>query len=428
LRVLSRAFEHSPSCVLVFGHDGSLLYANEPFCRATSNSGASLSGLTLAELGHPKTRANPLWGAIERPAPWHGSLLFTLAGTSFSGMFALTPIISASGVCEYLLCTSDRLEGAVPETSRSYTDRPTTLVLVADLDGAILFIDRTVPGLTREETIGASIYDYMPAEQHDRVRGYIAEAVKTKKAFSYDVPSVGPYGTVLEYRTHVGPIIRKGEVVAFSFSSWEISEQPPEVEDRYRVLADAGVEGLIIHQQDKIIDANPAVCDMFGYDCEELVGRSVAELFGPPFRALLRRASFYESGVLHEAVGIRSDGTSFDIEVCGKNLPHSSGLATVIAVRELQRRRSKGRAARAAQQRNGKPPRKLETVDLSIRELEVLELLAQGMTNRSVAERLHVSARTVDHHVSHILRKLAVPNRTAAAMAARRSGLLRPDK
>ena len=58
--------------------------------------------------------------------------------------------------------------------------------------------------------------------------------------------------------------------------------------------------------------------------------------------------------------------------------------------------------------------------DLTAREREVLELLAAGMSNAQIAQRLVISEKTAGHHVSHILAKLGVRNRTeAAAFAAR---------
>lgn len=62
--------------------------------------------------------------------------------------------------------------------------------------------------------------------------------------------------------------------------------------------------------------------------------------------------------------------------------------------------------------------------DLTPREREVLRLVARGLTNRAIAERLHVAVRTVDRHVTSILRKLDVPTRTAATAVAYNHDLL----
>jgi DNA-binding CsgD family transcriptional regulator len=59
---------------------------------------------------------------------------------------------------------------------------------------------------------------------------------------------------------------------------------------------------------------------------------------------------------------------------------------------------------------------------LSPRELEVLRLLADGRSNRAIAEALSISERTVENHVLHILTKLDVGSRTAAATYAVRQG------
>ena len=61
---------------------------------------------------------------------------------------------------------------------------------------------------------------------------------------------------------------------------------------------------------------------------------------------------------------------------------------------------------------------------LTAREKEILNLVAQGLSNREIAEQLFVSRYTVESHIKHIYRKLSVTKRTKAVSAARSLGIL----
>ncbi len=61
--------------------------------------------------------------------------------------------------------------------------------------------------------------------------------------------------------------------------------------------------------------------------------------------------------------------------------------------------------------------------ELTDREREILELIAEGKTNMQIAERLVLSLKTVRNHVSNIFNKLQVPDRAAAIAKAREAGL-----
>ncbi len=64
------------------------------------------------------------------------------------------------------------------------------------------------------------------------------------------------------------------------------------------------------------------------------------------------------------------------------------------------------------------------TESLTAREIEVLELLAQGLSNKGIASRLHISDQTVKFHLATIYGKLGTHNRTEAVRQAVRRGLV----
>jgi DNA-binding NarL/FixJ family response regulator len=84
-----------------------------------------------------------------------------------------------------------------------------------------------------------------------------------------------------------------------------------------------------------------------------------------------------------------------------------SPLAPNVATRLMQRMRDPDKEA------------------LSAREIEVLELVASGTSNKEIAKRLWVSETTVKSHMLHILDKLGVSDRTAAVTEALKRGIIR---
>jgi NarL family two-component system response regulator LiaR len=85
--------------------------------------------------------------------------------------------------------------------------------------------------------------------------------------------------------------------------------------------------------------------------------------------------------------------------------------------------------ARLLVQEISQPPTLPPTKDpLTPREMETLRLVAQGLTNQEIAERLVISQRTVRNYVSNIMGKLHLANRVQAALYAIREGIADQDK
>ena len=119
-----------------------------------------------------------------------------------------------------------------------------------------------------------------------------------------------------------------------------------------------------------------------------------------------------EAVAAYESCGAPFEAAEARVELAG----------TLAALGRDDRSRSEVAAAEAALRRLGALPAR-PAGGVTRREQDVLALLAEGLTNRQIADRLVLSEHTVHRHVTNILRKLDLPSRAAAAAYAVRSGI-----
>lgn len=130
----------------------------------------------------------------------------------------------------------------------------------------------------------------------------------------------------------------------------------------------------------------------------------VWKTIGCPYEAALALAEANEEAPLREALGVLQE--------------LGAQPAAGIVARRLRELGVRGIS------RGPRPSTRTNSAQLTARELEVLQLLSDGLRNAAIAERLFLSARTVEHHVSSVLRKLNAQSRGEAVAAAARLSLL----
>src|ERR687895_118699 len=128
-------------------------------------------------------------------------------------------------------------------------------------------------------------------------------------------------------------------------------EELRQSEERFKVLSQEVVEGIVLSENGRIIDANRSVTEMFGYGLEELIGKNAIELTSPEYREMVRQRIFDEDTRHYESRGLKKDGTSFPVEIRPRHLPYSGRRIRVTSVIDLTERKHQEEALIMSEER-----------------------------------------------------------------------------
>lgn len=106
---------------------------------------------------------------------------------------------------------------------RSLLDNAPDFIGLLDTAGALLFVNRVVPGLSPDDVPGTTMFDYVPAEFHTVLAEALQRVVETGEPTHYDAVGMGPYGEYSYYETRLAPIIEDGAVVAVTYIATDIT-------------------------------------------------------------------------------------------------------------------------------------------------------------------------------------------------------------
>jgi PAS domain S-box-containing protein len=109
---------------------------------------------------------------------------------------------------------------------------------------------------------------------------------------------------------------------------------------RYRRLVEATVEGIVIHDGSRVVDANPSFAAMLGYSLEDVIGKHPFGFIPPEYHDLVRGklASNYQKP--YEVEGIHRDGKRFPVELKGRDFLDEGRKLRVAAVRDITDRKA----------------------------------------------------------------------------------------
>lgn len=195
------------------------------------------------------------------------------------------------------------------------------LILIASPDGKVHFARPLRNGLTDQEVVGRSVFDFVEPRFHDTVRACIARVLETRMPDAYEVDTTPEAGSTGHYYVRVGPVIEDGRVVSLAFLATNISKlqearaalTASEAKLRFAISA----TGLGLWSWDPNNDVgefDPGLAKIFGFDPARaptsLAG--IAQYIHPDDQARVRNAvlTALESGTYPDIEHriVRGDG------------------------------------------------------------------------------------------------------------------------
>ncbi len=153
-------------------------------------------------------------------------------------------------------------------------------------------------------------------------------------------------GALYWNRATISPVkSTDGSVTHFVAIQEDVTEQKRaaeallESEARYRAIADATFDGILLSRNGTILDANRGIVEIFGFQRDDIVGRTLDQFVAPESRVEVQRLFGASVEGVFEVVGLRKDGSKVRLECIVRNSTHEGQPARLTALRDVSQRR-----------------------------------------------------------------------------------------
>ncbi|MGA2466656.1 MAG: PAS domain S-box protein [Thermodesulfobacteriota bacterium] len=232
------------------------------------------------------------------------------------------------------------------ERLRLLIENSKDVVIMADLEGSLIYYNGPPEyGITAEEALGKNPFSIFEPAIAASLMNQLKLVIKGGEALTFE-NNIPWRGESFGFLNQMYPIRdEKGRMIAVGLIARDITERKRaeealrESEERFRRLSEASFEGILFHEEGKIIDANEAYATMFGYGLSEVIGKNALDFAMPELREVALGHMRDGSEELYEGVATRKDGSRFFVEVRGKNTPYKGRTIRLTAVRDITERK-----------------------------------------------------------------------------------------
>ena len=357
--------DNFPYAVTRFNLEGRVLYVNPARARLMGLPPKDIIGKTLWELPGPnqveerKIADQQFKKILKDPKEYRIEYQTTTSQGSHWVETREVPEFAVDGSLQsVVVITRDitarkQAERALEQTKeywQSLVENTSDLVTIININGVITYQNKAVElvlGYKPDEFTGKNAAEFIQSEDMSHAWEVFGTSVPRARS---EYPSIELHvrhkdgnWRIME-TTGEARFNDTGELVAV-LTSRDITERKQaeealrESEERFRRLTQITFEGIVIHDGRKILDANPAVLAMFGYELQEVIGKNILEFVAPESREIIIRSIAAQNETPFTAKGLRKDGSFFPLEILGKAMPYPGSTLRVTALHDITTRK-----------------------------------------------------------------------------------------
>jgi PAS domain S-box-containing protein len=244
---------------------------------------------------------------------------------------------------------------------RDIVDDLIEFVVLWKPDGTRTFVNRAYCDyyeITPEEATGTSFIPLIAEEDRETVEARISRLTPASPISTGEHKVRKPDGSIgWNEWTDRAIYDKQGRLIELQSVGRDITDLKTakttlkESEYRFRRLSESTTEGILIHENGIILDANESLLKISGYELSELVGKHGVSMVSPEFRDLVLKKIQSGREDLFEVLGLKKDGSTIQLEVMPRRVLVGHREATILAVRDITERRKTEEAIKESEYR-----------------------------------------------------------------------------
>lgn len=290
-------------------------------------------------------------------------------GTSFDAEVSLSRLVAGNEILIQALVRDVTEYRQMEDRVRKSEEHYRTLVetspqatVVVDAEGHLVFASKKAHDLfgvpLNQSIAGRPVLQWVAPEDHAIVQTRMQEALAGMvNAYSREYRLLKENGTMFWSEIASSPLFdARGQVNGLLLVCHDVSERKAaeralrESEERFSRLSDASFEGIVLSKNGRAIDLNDQLAQMLQYTRSAMVGMDVLDFVAPQSLEVVQQHTRSGTEEPYEYVAMRSDGSTFPVEVRTKSIPSDDDEVRVTAIRDITGRKQAEESIRASEQ------------------------------------------------------------------------------